>query len=376
MRGKGVIPTLVTSAAVLALATPAVANHISVEGGGTRVPLAVAQQMFADPAAVIGANYASDGTDEVSHASVAAWPVGLAGFPTNGPMYGLVSSGNTDGANDPNAEENKTTGETGDFDTLDDPPDGLNTNEGNDLGGININFTAPAVAHPCLKIDVKFLSDEFDEFIGSNFNDFAAARLDNTAPPTVSPGPSGFPVPSAPGNFLLDPSGVPITVNGAYLVGDYDHSATYDNATPKLTAQTAVTAGSHSLTIWVGDAGDSIYDTTLFADNIRIEDQDPCPTTTIGPSLIKKIKTKVVGNKAIISGQILPAVPGAPVFLTLYANGSPLHKVAKGKDKMNSSGQYKKGLSFPSDSTRCLVRVQFKGDQFHLPSRAKKKFKC
>jgi hypothetical protein len=370
MRGKGVIPALISGAVVLALATPAMATPI--EGGGTRVPLQVAQQMFADPTAVTGATLGSDGIEFSSDAGVGAWPIALAGFPTNGPMYGLISSGNTDGANDPNAEENKTTGETGDFDTL----DGLDTNEGNDLAGISVDFTAPAVAHPCLKVDVKFLSDEFDEFIGSNFNDFAAARLDNTSPPTVDPGPAGFPVPSAPGNFLLDPSGVPITVNGAYLVGDYDHSTTYDNATPKLTAQTAVTAGPHSLTVWVGDAGDSIYDTTLFADNIRIEDQDPCPTTTIGPSLIKKIKAHVVGNKAIISGQILPAVPGAPVFLTLYANGSPLHKVAKGKDRMNSEGQYKKGLRFPSDSTRCMVKVQFKGDLFHLPSKAKKKFRC
>ncbi|MGH2655791.1 MAG: choice-of-anchor L domain-containing protein [Actinomycetota bacterium] len=374
MRGKGVFTTLAAGLVAFALGMPsALAVHVPVDPGGSRDPLTVAKAMFADPSQVSAADEASDGATEVSHASLASWPQGLAGFPTNGPDYGLISSGNTDGANDPNAEENKTTDNLGGSGAL----DGLNeANQGQDLGGIEINFNAPQVASPCLQVDVKFLSDEFDEFIGSAFNDFAMGRLDNTSPPTVSTGPSGFPEVSAPGNFLLDPSGSPITVNGAYLVGDYDGSTTYDNATPKLTAQTPVTAGPHTLNFWVGDAGDSIYDTTLFVDNVRVIDQNPCPVTTIGPSVFKKIKTKVKGNTAIIQGQILPPVPGQKVFLTFFANGSPLKKVAKGKDAMNANGVYKKKFKVPGDSTKCMVKAVYKGDAFHLGSKAKKKFKC
>jgi hypothetical protein len=165
-------------------------------------------------------------------------------------------------------------------------------------------------------------------------------------------------------------------VNAAYLIGDYKGGTTYDNATPKLTAQTPVAAGPRTLSFWVGDAGDSIYDTTLFIDNIRVIDQNPCPVATIGPSVVKKIKPKVQGNKAIITGQVLPAIPGAKVFLTFYANGSPLKKVAKGKDKMDGQGRYRKKFTIPGDSTKCKVQVQFKGDAFHTGSRAKKKFNC
>jgi hypothetical protein len=371
MRGKGVFTTLVAGVVCLGLTTPALADPP--ESGGTRVPLEVAQQIFTDPSQVASAQLGTDGLDSSSPSGVAAWPQGLAGFPTNGSMYGLISSGNTNGANDPNAEENKTTDDDG---NPGGSLSGLDTNQGQDLSGIEISFNAPALASPCLQVDVKFLSDEFNEFIGSQFNDFAVGRLDNTTPPTVGTGASGFPEVSAPGNFLLDPSGLPITVNGAYLVGDYDGSTTYDNATPRLMAQTPVTAGAHTLNLWVGDAGDSIYDTTLFVDNLRIIDQNPCPVTTIGPSVFKKVKTKVKGNKAIISGQVLPAVPGGKVFLTFFANGSPLKKVAKGKDAMNANGVYKKKFKVPSDSTKCMVKVQFKGDAFHFGSKAKKKFSC
>ncbi len=374
MRGKGVFTSLVVGFVCLALATPALADPA--ESGGTRDPLAVAKEMFADQSQVTAAQLGNDGGGPPTFSSesgVAAWPQGLAGFPTNGSMYGLISSGNTNGANDPNAEENKTTDDDGNPGAL----SGLNeANQGQDLSGIEIDFNAPPLASPCLQVDIKFLSDEFDEFIGSPFNDFAVARLDDTTPPTVSTGASGFPEVSAPGNFLLDPSGSPITVNGAYLVGDYDGSTTYDNATAKLTAQTPVAPGAHTVNFWVGDAGDSIYDTTLFVDNIRIIDLNPCPVATIGPVVIKKIKPKVKGNKAIITGQILPAIPGGKIFLVFYANGSPLKKIAKGKDAMNANGVYKKKFQVPGDSTKCMVKVRFKGDAFHLASKAKKKFRC
>jgi hypothetical protein len=84
----------------------------------------------------------------------------------------------------------------------------------------------------------------------------------------------------------------------------------------------------------------------------------------------------VKGNKAIISGQVLPAVPGGKVILTFFANGSALKKVAKGKDAMNGDGVYKKKFKVPGDSTRCMVKAVYKGDAFHLGSKAKKKFSC
>jgi hypothetical protein len=144
-----------------------------------------------------------------------------------------------------------------------------------------------------------------------------------------------------------------------------------------LVAQTGVHAGfSNTLRLWTGDVGDSHFDTTLFVDNVRIFPMSPCPTLTKGPSLIKKIKARVSGGKATVRGQVLPAIEGGKVLLTLLGNGSPMKRVARKKDTLDSQGKFRKRFGVPSDSTRCMVKVNFKGDAGHFPSTGKKRFRC
>jgi hypothetical protein len=342
---------------------PASADHIP--GEGSRDFLTTARAMFADPAQVTAAD-SIPGTDpgDSDHLGIMASPPGsFASFPTNGPDFGMISTGDTDRMNDPNAEQDLSTILTG-----------QDTNAGEDLVGLSITFNAPAGAN-CLNADVKLLSEEFPEFVGSQFNDFAGASLNNPAVPTVTGADA-----SLPGNFLFDGSSPPgeLEINTSQLVGAAEASGTtYDGATPTLLTQTAVTPGaSNTLRLWTGDLGDSIYDTTLFVDNLRVFPKEPCPTETKGPSIVQGLRAKVRGFKAIITGQILPPAPGGQVLLTFLANGSPLKKAGKGKATLNANSEFKKRFRVPRESTKCMVRVRFKGDAGHFASAGKKKFRC
>jgi hypothetical protein len=183
-----------------------------------------------------------------------------------------------------------------------------------------------------------------------------------------------------PGNFLFDGSVPPneLEINSSQLVtAEAASGTTYDGATPMLVTQTGVHAGfSNTLRLWTGDVGDSDFDTTVFVDNVRIFSKSPCPTETKGPSLVKKIKARVSGGKATVRGQILPTIQGAQVLLTFFANGSPMKRIAKRKDTLDSQSKFRKRFRVPSDSTRCKVKVNFKGDAGHFPSAGKKRFRC
>jgi hypothetical protein len=330
-----------------------------------RDPATVARAMFADPNQVVSAELAPDDPtlDQTDPRAVMSLGQGLVGFPTNGTDFGMISTGDTDLANDPNDDQSIST-----------VLDGLNTNAGEDLAGLVISFNAPAGAN-CLNADVKMLSDEFPEFVGSAFNDFAAGNMNNATAPSVS-GPD----PSLADNFLFDGSVPPneLEINTSQLVSaEAASGTTYDGATPTLLTQTGVSPGlPNTLRLWVGDVGDSHFDTTVFVDNIRVFAKSPCPVQTRGPSVVKGIRAKVSRGRATVRGTVLPAVPGGKVFLAFFANSSPLRRIAKKTDTLNSQSEFRKRFRVPFDSTRCMVKVNFTGDAAHFPSAGKKKFRC
>jgi hypothetical protein len=86
---------------------------------------------------------------------------------------------------------------------------------------------------------------------------------------------------------------------------------------------------------------------------------------------VTDLKAKTPGNKAVITGGIAPPDPGGKVKLTLFANGSPLRKVAKKTDTLDGNSKFKKKFTVPSDSTRCKVTVKYNGQ-----IEAKKRFAC
>jgi hypothetical protein len=136
----------------------------------------------------------------------------------------------------------------------------------NDVSTLELRLSVPQ-GHNCLLLDFQFLSDEYPEYVGSNFNDAFIAELD-TSTWTVS----GATV-SAPNNFAFDQAGNPITINSAGAASMNANNAagsTYDGATARLTAQTPLSsAGSHRVYLTIFDASDHAYDSAVFIDNLR-----------------------------------------------------------------------------------------------------------
>lgn len=197
----------------------------------------------------------------------------LAGFPTAGGTFGVLTSGDAELADDPNdsASSGASLGIT-------DPSRG----SANDPITLNTTVTAPAGAS-CMLIDFKFFSEEFPEFVNSGFNDAFIAELDKTDWNIAVDPDTGMQRIIAPNDFAagygdqvsVDDVG-PTLVTEANAVG-----STYDAATSTLTTKTPITPGAHALYLSVFDAGDAIYDSAVFLDNLQFNSE---PASTCRPA--------------------------------------------------------------------------------------------
>jgi len=97
----------------------------------------------------------------------------------------------------------------------------------------------------------------------------------------------------------------------------------------------------------------------------------PTATCQPAPPTLQGLKAKVKGGRATITGTIQPPAPGDKVSLTFFANGSPLRKIAKKSATLDADSKFKKRFKVPTDSTRCKVKVVFKGSTL-----GQKKFTC
>lgn len=198
----------------------------------------------------------------------------LVGFPSSGPNYAILTSGNAALADDPNSDgsSGESWGQSG-------TPIAGNVFDQQvtriDLG--------PATGN-CVAFDFRFLSEEFPEFVTAGFNDAFVAQLNawnvsvDAAAQTVN----------APGDFAagtgdsisVDAAG-PSAMNAAEAAG-----TTYDGATLRLVARKAVVPGTpNTLYLTTFDQGDGIYDSAVFVDNIRYENIAPaqCKSLALDP---------------------------------------------------------------------------------------------
>lgn len=129
---------------------------------------------------------------------------------------------------------------------------------GGDTAQVTIKIPVPdSPLEQKLKFDFMFLSEEYPEWVGSEFNDFFTATVNGE-------------------NIALDQYGNEVNVNNVYFDGDLGTAGTFlDGRTPLLTGVGTVPAGATSLTIVfsIGDAGDGVYDSAVLLDNLRIEQQ-------------------------------------------------------------------------------------------------------
>ncbi len=158
----------------------------------------------------------------------------LAGFPTAGATYGVLTSGNAALADDPNSSGGS--GESWDR---------AATSIGSGVfDGVVAKIDLPAATTSCLAFDFRFLSDEYPEYVNTNYNDAFIAQLDSwsvTADPTTQ-------TVNAPGNFAGGTGDtISVDANGPSAMTDAAAlGTTYDGATALLTARVLLRSDRHT----------------------------------------------------------------------------------------------------------------------------------
>jgi fimbrial isopeptide formation D2 family protein len=233
------------------LVAPAAMAAPTVQATAPQVAAAIA----AEPATVTGASYST-----ISSADAAAvWDSALTSFPTNGSTFGVLSSGNAGNVAD-----------AGTFTSVSNNGGNIRGNTDLDVTIMKTDLSVPT-GRNCLSVDFQFLSEEFPDFVGSDFNDAFIAELDTSSWTT-----SGSTI-TAANNFAFDPAGNVISINSTGIAGmsaangagtAFDGGSTEGGATQLLRASTPITPGAHSVYFSIFDQGDQAYDSAVFLDNL------------------------------------------------------------------------------------------------------------
>lgn len=217
-------------------------------------PVALGQSLAGDPGLVVGAAWEARPPLGVAVPS-AMLSAPLAGFPLDPPAAALLTTGSADLASvaDQSAGADTSLGGAG-----------SRGNSAYDISILRVDLNVPS-GSTCLSLDFSFLSEEFPEYVGGQFNDAFIAELDRTTWTT-----SGSQI-TAPDDFAFGPDGKVVSVNG---VGDtavtpaQAAGTIYDAGTAVLRASVPVTAGPHALYLSLFDQGDSNLDSAVLLDRL------------------------------------------------------------------------------------------------------------
>jgi uncharacterized repeat protein (TIGR01451 family) len=251
LRRRGTLLAGATAAALIVVASAgaAIITQTDTPAGAATMASAIAS----DPTIVTGASWVAHPGDGPN--AIATAPLG--GFPTDGPTFGIMTTGNAQFADGPN-----TSGSTG----QDDGGPAIHGNTSFDVSILAINLNVPSNQN-CLTLDFKFLSDEYPEYVGTAYNDAFIAEIDNN---TWSTNNSNI---SAPDNFAFDSAGHVVSINSsgaASMSAANSSGTTYDGGTPLLSASSPVSPGAHTLYLSIFDQGDRFYDSAVFLDNLSL----------------------------------------------------------------------------------------------------------
>jgi len=193
----------------------------------------------------------------------------LAGFPRSGKSFMILSNGDATLADNPN--NSRSTSKTAGGPAI----------RGNrDVTIFRMNIRVPQ-GRNCLSFRFRFLTEEFPEFVGTEFNDGFIAEIDES---TWDSRAVGDPTIDAPRNFATDSDGNLITVNGvgaANTTAARAEGTTYDGATRVLRASTRITPGGHILYLSIFDQGDREFDSAVFVDRLTFAKRANCASGAV-----------------------------------------------------------------------------------------------
>ena len=218
---------------------------------------ALAGAMIRDPATLTGASFVTvpTGTPGGTPHGVST---ALGPFPTHGQTFGVLTSGDALLADDPNSSPSSSSILLG---------PNVRGDTDRDVSILRLDLVAPAGTN-CVRFDFAYYSEEYPEFVDTQFNDAFVAELNTTTWAT-----NGSSI-TAPDNFAFDTLGNEISINSSGVTAMSPGSAagtTYDGATRLLRASTVVSPGSHHLYLSIFDQGDPTLDSAVFVDDIRFE---------------------------------------------------------------------------------------------------------
>ena len=175
----------------------------------------------------------------------------------------------------------------------------LNTLAGgttNDAAVLTVSFTIDTSVHG-ISFDFVFGSDEYKEYLFSNYNDVFGAFLDGT-------------------NISLDSTGNFISVNNNFFKIDNlsnQIDLQMDGFTPLLRSSALLTAGTHTLKLAIADVGDHVYDSEVFLSNFQFSCSDT-GTHPVSEVIILKpsVDTNFVGTIDTLTANV-QNILGVPV---------------------------------------------------------------
>jgi hypothetical protein len=269
--------------------------------------LQVAQAMAANPDIITGASYV---TRPPSNLTVGLSDTVFPGFPISGGTYGIMSTGSASfGSTTSNMGGGNVRGDTD-----------------RDVTIMRIDLVVPNGAN-CLGFEFRFLSVEWPDYVGTQYNDAFIAEMNNSTWTT-----NGSTI-TAPNNFAFDPNGNVMSINatGPALMNASNASGTpflFYGASPIVQARAQVTPGSQSLYLSIFDQGDALLDSAVFIDNLAVGNaaSGTCTTGLTAPGQIIFLSgcnipipaNSVVG--AAPNGAVIYWEPGQSTSPTLRLN--------------------------------------------------------
>lgn len=117
---------------------------------------------------------------------------------------------------------------------------------------IPVPTLASGTAASSISFDFTFLSEEYPEYVGSQFNDYFSLKINGV-------------------EVARDTSNKPISVNNNFFTSAFSPTGTmFDGQTPPLTASAGIAAGTKQVQVVmeIADVGDGIYDSAVFLNNL------------------------------------------------------------------------------------------------------------